>query len=782
MSHAAPKDRPANRLAHETSPYLLQHAHNPVDWYPWGPEAFAKARAEDKPIFLSVGYSACHWCHVMERECFERDEVAALLNERYVCVKVDREERPDVDDIYMRYVHLTQGRGGWPMSVVMRPDGVPFFGGTYFPRDAFLQLMGRLHEAWTKQRAQVDEVSAKVAALLREEAQSDFSRTQRPLGAETARRGVALLHEHFDAREGGLQARMKFPPHPLLELLIDLEARKAGVPHAREMAVLTLDKMQLGGIHDHIGGGFHRYATDPHWFLPHFEKMLYDNAQLAANYSRAAAVFGDEDYARTARGIFEWLLRELHSPEGLFYSAYDADSEGEEGKFYLWDQRELETLLGADAARFSALYQTRPGGNCQEEATGQPTGLNIPHLLEPLAAAAKRLGVPEAQLRAQVDAWKRTLLEARVKRVWPGLDDKVLTSWNALAIGAFARGGRFLKEERYTQAAVCAAEGLLAKLKTPEGRWLATYNRGQAKLPAYLDDHAYLARACLDLHETTGEGRWLNEARSLVELLDKHFWDDQGGGYFFVADDHEELLVRMKNPSDNATPSGNGYAAQVLVRMSVVTGEAHYLARAGKVLAAFAGLIDERPFAAESLLLALEQYLAAGGTFEAAQKPALRRTAQAGPVLAALFTGFDKWPVGKRLPIAVKLQVDQGWHIQAAQPNPANLSPTKLRLEAPAGAKLVEVSYPEAQQLKVDAKLGWGDTLQVYSGEVLLRATLEWIAPPTEGPLELILEVDVQACNERACERPATLRLGLASEIIANPAGASAQFPTIFGK
>ncbi|MCZ7645458.1 MAG: DUF255 domain-containing protein [Planctomycetota bacterium] len=760
MSTAPQPPKHTNRLADQTSPYLLQHKHNPVDWHPWGPEAFEKARKEDKPIFLSVGYSSCHWCHVMERESFEQEDVGAFLNARFVCVKVDREERPDVDDIYMRYVHLSNGRGGWPMSVVLRADGAPFFGGTYYPKEAFVTLMGRLHQAWTEQRPKVDEVCQQIAQVLKQEAQGGWGEPERPLDGKTAARAVALLHEHFDFQEGGLQARMKFPPHAMLKFFLELLSRDPANARVREMTKLTLDKMQLGGIHDHVGGGFHRYATDPRWFLPHFEKMLYDNAQLAWVYSRAAAVLKDEAYARTARGIFEWILREMTTRDGVFYSAYDADSEGEEGRFYVWDRKELDALLGADAAAYAERYRISKDGNFHEEATGQPTGLNIPHLQEPVA---------EADARAFLEACNAKLRAARAKRVWPGLDDKVLTSWNALAIGAFARGGKDLREPRYVQAAARAAEWLLRNMRTPEGRWHATYNRGQAKLAAYLDDHAFLADAFLELHEATGDARWLREAEALVALLDEHFLDRKNGGYFFVADDHETLLVRMKNPADNATPSGNGVAAQVLVKLEALTRKPAYARRAETLFSAFAGLMDRQPFAAESLLLAWERSLAAGAAQPPpkAEIPPSKR--QFGPAIAELLVGFEQLPAGAKVPVAVRIQLDEGWHVQSNAPTRDELVATSMRLEETAWASLRELKFPKPAELKLDPKLGLGEALQVYGGEVRILAELEVAETATPGAHVLQIELQFQACNDRSCERPVKARL--ASEVVVVPAG-----------
>jgi uncharacterized protein len=376
----ATKERPANRLKDATSPYLLQHAHNPVDWYPWGEEAFLKAKAEDKPVFLSVGYSACHWCHVMERECFENETLAKLLNQSFIAIKVDREERPDIDDLYMRYVHLTGQGGGWPMSVFMTPDAEPFYAGTYFPPERFAQLLTALHEAWTGQREKVNQAARESAEGLRQHARVEYRVPERPLSRQTTAAAIRMLEEHFDWECGGLQAPRKFPPHATLEWLLDRIERTPGDTPERRMVKLTLDRMQWGGIHDHIGGGFHRYATDRRWFLPHFEKMLYDNAQLGRIYARAAHTLGDPAYAATARGVYEWVLREMTSPDGAFFSSLDADSEGVEGRYYVWSAAEIREVLGSDANAFTRMCNAAEDGNYHEEATGVPTGWNIPFL------------------------------------------------------------------------------------------------------------------------------------------------------------------------------------------------------------------------------------------------------------------------------------------------------------------------------------------------------------------------------------------------------------------
>jgi len=765
-SVAQPKQMPkhTNRLAKETSPYLLQHQHNPVDWHAWGTTAFEKALKENKPVFLSVGYSACHWCHVMERESFEDEEVAQLLNAHFICVKVDREERPDVDDIYMRYVHLTQQRGGWPMSIVMTPEGLPFFGGTYYPKPVFMRLLTNLHTLWNEQRDKITQHTGQAVAQLREEADARYRPPQRPLTQDTPVGVLGLLERHFDLHTGGMQGRMKFPPHQTLEMLVELAAKNPQDERARKLLTLTLDHMQLGGIHDHLAGGFHRYATDPEWLLPHFEKMLYDNAQAGRYFSRAAVVLKDESYSRTARSLFEWVLRDLRSPEGVFYSAYDADSEGEEGKFYVWDKKEVEQLLGEDAKLWSEVYNLRAVGNYNEEATGHPTGLNIPHLSEPLAVHAQRLKIPETELHAKCAELKAKLLEVRRQRVWPQLDDKVLTSWNALMLGSLAKGSQYLNEPRYRVAAVQAAEWLLKHHRTPDGRWLATSRKGDARLVAYLDDHAYLACAFLDLHDATGDKRWVNEAQAVVTLLDKHFWDAKNGGYFFVSDDHEKLLLRVKNPNDNATPSGNGMAAQALVRLAKLTGDKTYSARAAKIFTAFHALLDLAPVQVESMLLALEWHCQQGAALDSTPGAVLKPVSkiQRGPVLAELFVREDKLRKGQVVPLAVILTIEHGYHVQAHKPVLEGMVGTAMHLSnPPKGFELKDERYPASKRQKLGA-----DEVQVYSESLTVFAELH--IPKSVESHDVLIAVDVtwQACNDRACQGPETVKLGLQLPVV----------------
>ena len=596
----SPHGKP-NRLIHEKSPYLQQHAYNPVDWYPWGDEALARAKAENKPIFLSIGYSTCHWCHVMERESFENPEIAALMNQFFVNVKVDREERPDLDQIYMNAVQAMTGRGGWPMSVWLTPDLEPFVGGTYFPpedrwgRAGFTTVITRINELWTDpaQRANLIQTGKGLTAQLRQHA------VPAPGGGELSRDlltgAYRQLTASFDARDGGFGGAPKFPRSMTLMLLMRYHAWK-GDDHALRMTEVTLRKMADGGIYDHLGDGFHRYSTDAQWLAPHFEKMLYDNAILARTYLEAYQLTGKQTYADTARGIFTYVLRDMVSPDGGFYSAEDADSEGEEGKFYVWDIAEVRQVLGPDAALFCDYYNVRQGGNWE--------GHSILHVTHPLPAVAGRNQVSEETARNKLAAARAKLLAVRDRRIRPGLDDKILTDWNGLMVGALALGAQVLEEPTYLAAARKAADFILTTLQR-DGELLHRYRDGEARFPAYLDDYAYFIQGLLDLYEADFDPRWLQEAVRLQAVQQKRFWD-KSGGYFFTPPNQAHLLVRSKEAYDGARPSGNAIAALNLVRLAEFTGTPEYRTQAVQTLSAFLLSMQRQPTAQTQMLCAVD--------------------------------------------------------------------------------------------------------------------------------------------------------------------------------
>ncbi|MHC5537693.1 thioredoxin domain-containing protein [Singulisphaera rosea] len=604
-------ERPTNRLAGETSPYLLQHRYNPVDWYPWGSEALDRARAEGKPIFLSVGYSACHWCHVMEHETFENPEIAALMNEHFINIKVDREERPDLDQIYMAAVQAMTDHGGWPMSVFLTPDLQPFYGGTYYPptdsrgMPGFPRVLLGVHNAWDERR---DEIVKSA---------NDLTERIRLMGTPPPATGgleVSLLDQaarglarSYDRIHGGFGSAPKFP-HPMdLRVLLRQYAR-TGDDHALQMAKNSLDKMARGGLYDHLGGGFARYSTDERWLVPHFEKMLYDNALLSTVYLEAYQVTRDPEFARVARETMDYVLLRMTGPDGEIFSTEDADSEGEEGKFYVWTLDEIREVLGGERSKaFAYVYDVTERGNWEGK-----TILNLP---KTLGQAAKLLGRDEDGLRAQLAEDRAILLEARERRVPPGKDTKVLTSWNGLMIAPLAEGSRILKERRYLDAARRAATFLLDRMRTEDGRLLHSHKDRQSRFNAYLDDYANLIDGLTRLYEVSGEARWLDEALSLAGVMIEEFRDHDGGCFFYTGKSHEALIARQKDFQDNATPSGNAMAATALLRLGALTGRDDLTRAGGQVLEAVQVYLMKAPMAMGQSLVALDFDLAAPREF-----------------------------------------------------------------------------------------------------------------------------------------------------------------------
>ncbi|MCW2988853.1 MAG: hypothetical protein JWM24_1791 [Solirubrobacterales bacterium] len=588
----------ANRLAQETSPYLLQHRENPVDWYPWGKEALDRAREEDRPILLSVGYSACHWCHVMERESFEDEATAAYMNEHFVPIKVDREERPDVDAIYMEAVQSMTGQGGWPMTVFLDPEGVPFYGGTYFPPDesrgmpSLRMVMEAVVDAFERKREEIRERAAGTKARLG--AIGLVEPSPEPAEAGELDAAVARLRAGADLERGGFGDAPKFPPASALELLL---ARGE-----REIVERTLDAMAAGGIYDQIGGGFARYSVDADWLVPHFEKMLYDNALLARAYLHGWQALGHERYRRVCEETLDWMLREMRGPEGGFYSALDADSEGEEGRFYVWTPEQIREVLATDPNRIN--FSTQQIDSLMRfygvSERGNFEGANILHL-------AAGIEAPEPEGLAEA---RQALYDARAERVWPGLDDKRLASWNALAIAALAEAGAVLGREDYLDAARAGAEFVLGQMRDAEGRLLRTYKDDDARLNAYLEDHAFLLEALLTLYESSFEARWFEAARELADEIVARFGDPERGGFFSTSADHEELIARRKEVGDHPIPSGNSAAAMGMLRLAALSGEREYERQAEGVFALFAKTATQHPESFAHLLRALDFHLA----------------------------------------------------------------------------------------------------------------------------------------------------------------------------
>ena len=594
-----------NQLKDETSPYLLQHADNPVDWHPWGDEAFRLAREQDKPVLLSIGYSACHWCHVMAHESFEDEATAEMMNALFVNVKVDREERPDVDDIYMGAVQAIAGQGGWPMTVFLLPDGRPFYGGTYYPKErrmgmpSFTQLMTAVHEAYRSQRANLEKQADNLHQSLKRDVLAIGREDDSGLTGGMLDEAARALLASIDRENGGFGAQPKFPNPISLEFLLRHHAR-TGDEEALNLATFTLRQMANGGIYDQIGGGFARYSVDAHWLVPHFEKMLYDNAQLSRLYLHAWQITGDGCFKSIAEDIYDYILREMTAPTGGFYSATDADSEGEEGKFFVWTIEEAaEALAPISAEQPRALeiaietYGLTPQGNFE--------GSNILHLPRPLDETAIDLGMSLDELSAALAVIKRRMYAVREERVPPSLDDKILTSWNGLMLASLAEAARVLKRDDYLAAARRAGEFLLDQMLSEGGRLYRTHKDGRSKLNAYLEDYANLIDALLELYQSTFEASWFAAARQLADTALMRFRSDDGG-FYDTSDDHESLIVRPRNLQDNVTPSGNAMMAKQLLRLAAYTGEARYDAAAREVLRKLSDAMRQYPQAfAESL-------------------------------------------------------------------------------------------------------------------------------------------------------------------------------------
>ena len=590
-----------NKLADETSPYLLQHAHNPMDWYPWSKEAFEIAKTHDKPVFLSIGYSTCHWCHVMERESFDNERIAKIMNEHFVCIKVDREQRPDVDDVYMTVVQMMTSSGGWPLSVFLTPDGKPFYGGTYFPpkdmygRLGFERLLLTIADAWKNKRPQLIESAGKISETLQslnEPAGKD------KLSTDILQNAYLSLKQIFDETNGGFGGAPKFPQPSYLSFLLRYWHRTKD-NDALEMIKATLDAMAKGGIYDHLGGGFHRYTTDSRWLVPHFEKMLYDQALISSVYIQAYQVTDKEDYARVAREIFDYVLRDMKDPDGGFYSAEDADSEGKEGLFYVWEPEENQKLLGVKNAEiFNAYYGVTEKGNFED-------GKSILNITQSTEVLAKQFKKDREYIESVLAQARSDLLAHRSKRIRPHRDDKILTGWNGLMISALAYGGVAFGEKKFIIAAEKAAAFVLTTLRH-NGRLMRYYRDGKVIQPGFLDDYAFVIMALLDLYEATFDAHWLAEAKELAERMMELFSDRDSGGFYLTGSDTESLIVRTKPGYDGAVPSGNSVAALALLKLGLLTSETRFTESAEEVLNSFSSQISQSPASLSEMLSALD--------------------------------------------------------------------------------------------------------------------------------------------------------------------------------
>ena len=790
-----------NRLSKESSPYLLLHAHNPVDWYPWGPEALERAKAEKKPIFLSIGYTSCYWCHVMERQVFENEAIAAYMNEHFINIKVDREERPDIDELYMLclqvYLQLAgsnQG-GGWPLSIFLTPEGKPIAGGTYFPptdmpgRPGFMTILKNVDTAWTDRNADVIATSELIAKEVKRLSVPQFALEAVPLNAELVAKSVDAVSAGFDPGYGGFDYSAdspdspKFPIPARLDLLQTIGPFAVTAPELMRKLDFTLTHMEQGGIRDHLGGGFHRYSTDRIWLVPHFEKMLYDNAQLASVYTRAYARTSLKGYRQVAEGTLDFLLRDMLDKDGGFHSALDAETNGVEGQHYVWDSKEVATLLTEKEFPIAeAVYGL-------SEKSPFEAG-SVLHLPKSLPDAAETLQQPVAELETKLSAINAKLLAARMKRPALLKDDKLLVGWNGMAIQAFAEAGQTFQRPEYTAAAERAATFLLQRVRSEDGLLLHVYRGGTAKVPAYLEDYAGLVAGLLALHHTTEDERWLKEAARLTDEMIEQCSDPKGG-FFLTSKRHEELLARPKNSYDSVVPSGNSQAVRNLVRLAKLTGNARYRDAARKTLEVFAAQIQSSPAGHAYLSIGLAEYLTAFGdgaapgplaNAPASPKPATpkpdtpptppaqkaeeiqltviaRPTAEEArkhPLIQAEASVVEgAFKPGAMCPVVVTLQIKNGWHINANPSRPKFLKATELTAVFTGGSTLGTVEYPKGVDLLSE---GIEEPLSVYEGTIQLRTTIAVPANFT-GDETVTLTIRYQACNEKECQAPAKLVL-----------------------
>lgn len=846
-----------NALVHETSPYLLLHVHNPVEWYPWGPEALERAKAENKPIFLSVGYSTCYWCHVMERKVFSNPEIAGLMNRWFVNIKVDREERPDIDEIYMTATQIMTQHGGWPNSVFLTPDLLPFFAGTYFPpediagRPGFQRILRGVHDAWLNQRKLVIDRAKQITAVIRQATSEGIVNTgETPVDRQLISSAAAYLTERYSADYGGFGDAPKFPSPTNLEFLLSEYQRRAETPirvdsifasdlddgqlprglrlalenadlslsenvivsvkskgsewlitdmvnkqvypvknvqgelkiyktaeGLLEMISHTLNMMAYGGLYDQIGGGFHRYAVDAKWLVPHFEKMLYDNAQLAKVYLQTYQLTMEPLYRTIAEEIFEFVFREMTSTEGGFYSAIDAEVDAEEGKYYVWTKPEIQKILGKRKAKlFTKVYGVDNGPNFEGET-------NVLYLPAPIANAAKAEKKSEDIIRGQLEPLKAKLLAAREKRKRPLLDTKVITSWNGLMIDALAYGYEVLGNPRYRGAAQKAAEFILEHLRRSDGQLMRTYKDSIAKYDGYLDDYAFLVRGVLGLYRATGDDRWLKEAQSLNDTMIRLFWDNDGGGFYFTLANQEYLVVRTKNPYDSALPSGNAVAINNLLTLTRLTDDNDYLDKAEKSLRSFASVMAQSPGGFMHMILTANNYLstdwiesaesrekqhadlavklkAEGGINPLSSPKALSGKAIGLPagndVVKISVSALSKKQTILKSPfdVLVQLEIDEGWHINA---NPASddfLIPTTVSVSPDTSVEVLSIVYPKGKQLDFSFN---DQPVSVYEGLLEIQMQLQ-LKPGVsrEDAFPVNLNLEYQACDDQRCLPPST--------------------------
>ncbi len=739
------RPRFTNRLILEDSPYLRQHAHNPVDWHPWGPEAFETARREGKPVFLSIGYSTCHWCHVMERESFESIEVAEYLNTHFISIKVDRERRPDIDEIYMTGVQLITGRGGWPMSSFLTAEAKTFFAGTYYPQAQFLALLKQANKVWIEDREGINQQADEITAAVKQ--RLDQAQASGSLAGEAPKMAAQQLLARHDTLQGGFSPAPKFPNEASYLFLIDHALRNAD-EQLVELIRFDLQTMARGGIYDQVGGGFHRYSTDNDWLVPHFEKMLYNQAQLARVYLDGASLTGDTEFTRVARQILDYVLRDMTAPDGGFYSATDADSEDGEGLFFLWTPSQVKEVLSKQDAELAiSLFNISETGNFEDS--------NIPHLSAALDAMAAQEGLSADLFLQRVDQIRQQLYSAREKREHPGRDDKIITAWNAMMIMALAQAGQSPEGGKYAKAALKAGQFLWQNHRNSDGRLYRASLDGRSSVPGVQEDYAWLADAYISLYDLSMDTDWLHRAHKLIETMQRDFWDDASGGFFMntsstTGTKATPVMGRPKDVNDGATPSGNAVAMHALARLARrPIGRDEYFAaksRADTLLSAFALTVNKHP-SAFAYLLRAAQVQSAG------ESGALQYAAHGGVKISA---HVEVGLAGGLRTLVVKLDIQPGWHINAHETLSENLIPTTLTADTESRTwSLVDVSYPQA----ITKALGFqSEALALYEGSVRLTGRLK---PAEDTPVapQLRIKLRLQACDDEICLPPENVLL-----------------------
>ncbi|HHK74034.1 MAG TPA: DUF255 domain-containing protein [Rhizobiales bacterium] len=727
---AKEKSHKMNRLANEASPYLRQHADNPVDWYPWGNEALDRARAENKPIFLSIGYSTCHWCHVMERESFENEKIADIINTYFIAIKVDRESRPDLDETYMLATQILTRRGGWPNSVFLTPGGEPFYAGTYFPPDTFAKVLNAVAREWEANRPELEKSARRLASIIREYT-SSAGKTAKLTPEVFARADEEIVKTH-DSLQGGFSEAPKFPHEPILLYLLQ-RAAKGGKGKYLDAATVSLDAMARGGITDQVGGGFHRYSTDNAWLVPHFEKMLYNQAQLVRAYVQAYALTGRADFARTARRALDYVLADLRAPEGGFYSARDADSEGEEGLYYIWTPDQLTRALGeSDAKLVSRLFGVTKTGNFE--------GANILHLEEGLAERASEENREPAEFIAKTDAMLARLNTERSRRKPPHRDEKIITAWNGMMVTAFAEAGDILDEKSYIAAAEKAATMLWQKMHKEDGGLWRVYFDGKLSVAGQQEDYAYLAQGLIALYDATGKTKWLDQAMKVTDAMIRRFADSKAGDFFLT--EKAGMMGRPKLKNDGATASGNAVALEVLGKLSRRSQNPEYAIKARALLAALSGLLVSSPNGHAYALRAADALL----------------YGEVGPAQYAGKGVLYARAVDAGKAIEVHIRVKKGWHINSNKPLEADFIATQLSASPPEGWKLGDVIYPDP----VTRVLRFNDNpMALYEGRLVLKLPVLQRGKGKGGAKPALLKLQVQTCSDQICLEPETLNLYL---------------------